>query len=175
VKTIIKKTFRQPEHFKLTKFLENALECYPNLRISASNLRKSSLFGENVSMDVRDIHENMSVMTRRLTSVDENISELTNNVRVQMAAHFDKMNANITGLTGSLIGNIDLSIEATPVLQQLLTLTKQLGEQFKSTENKDEIVSNVARWQLEVISRVNRETSDKMSQQLIEFISKAKD
>jgi hypothetical protein len=172
VKALIKKTFRQPEYYKLTKFLENSLECYPNMRISTSNLRKSSLFGENVSMDVRDIHENMSMITSKLASVDENLSELTNAVRVEMVAHFDKMNANITGLAGSLIGNIDLSIEATPVLQQLLTLTKQFGEQFKTTENKGEIINNVARWQLEVVAHANRATSESMSQQFNELISK---
>jgi serine/threonine protein kinase len=175
VRTLIKKTFCQPEYYKLAKFLENSLECYPNMRISASNLRKSSLFGENVSMDVRDIHENMSVITSKLASVDENLSELTNAVRVEMVAHFDKMNANITGLTGSLIGSIGLSIEATPVLQQLLTLTKQFGEQFQTTENKDEIISNVARWQLEVVAHANRATSESMSQQFNELISKLRD
>jgi demethoxyubiquinone hydroxylase (CLK1/Coq7/Cat5 family) len=74
-----------------------------------------------------------------------------------------------------LIGSIGLSIEATPVLQQLLTLTKQFGEQFQTTENKDEIISNVARWQLEVVAHANRATSESMSQQFNELISKLRD
>jgi hypothetical protein len=85
-----------------------------------------------------------------------------------MAAHFDKINANLSGLAGSLIGNIGLSIEASPVLQQLLSLTKQLGDQFKTSVNKDDVIGNIERW----VSRVNLENSQAMSQQLNEFMSK---
>jgi len=91
---------------------------------------------------------------------------------VEMVAHFDKINANLSSLAGSLIGNIDLSIEASPVLQQLLSLTKQLGDQFKTSVNKDDVIGNVERWEQEVVSRVNLESSQAMSQQLNEFMSK---
>jgi len=168
VKTHINSRFRHAKYYKLTKVLESALECNPLKRISARELRESSLFGDNVSINVRDIHVNLDVINRRITNVDENLADLTAAVRVEMAAHFDNINANVSGLAGSLIGSIDLSIEASPVLQQLLSLTKQLGDQFKTSVNKDDVIGNIERW----VSRVNLESSQAMSQQLNELMSK---
>jgi len=55
-----------------------------------------------------------------------------------------------------LIGNIGLSIEASPLLQELLSLTKQFGDQLRHSLNKDD-VGNVERWEQEGVSRVNLE------------------
>jgi serine/threonine protein kinase len=172
VNTNIDRTFGHANYYMLTPVLKNALECNPSKRISAQDLRKRSLFGDNVSINVRDIHVNVGVINRRITNVDENLADLTAAVRVEMAAHFDKINANLSGLAGSLIGNIDLSIEASPVLQELLSLTKQLGFEFKTSVNKDDVIGNVERWEQEVVSRVNLESSQAMSQQLNELMSK---
>jgi serine/threonine protein kinase len=87
VNTNIDRTFGHANYYMLTPVLKNALECNPSKRISAQDLRKRSLFGDNVSINVRDIHVNVGVINRRITNVDENLADLTAAVRVEMAAH----------------------------------------------------------------------------------------
>ena len=173
VKDKVDRAFPNATHDRLRAWLSSALACDAFQRGSAHTLlHDRSFFLESVSLDFRAQHVSI---VENLNDIKHEIEGLSEILKVQLDAHFGKIEASVNGLTSVVSGAAGSSKEACAMLKQLLDSTHSFTSRCGSTSTKASVIDNLSRWQDEVDSSLIMSTNEALNANVIEILGKCDD